>query len=344
MHGGNIYKHIEEYGKKPIDFSANVNPYPLPSEVVSEIQDSINDMAHYPDPDCIKLREALSKKLSVDCNDVLCGAGASDLIYRFICALRPKSALIIEPAFLEYEKALNLYGCGIKRYYLNEDADFVLSEDILDHITDDTELLIINAPHNPTGIMPDKTIIGAICDKCKKLGIYLLCDESFLDFLDDTDDRSIIHYGYDKVISIRAFTKYYGLAGLRLGYVVSRDHTILAKMQQAGPIWNVSVPAQAAGVSLLSHEYRINADIAAERDYLFYELTSLGCRVIHGSANFILFYSDDAELDLKLKEKSILIRDCSDFNGLSEGWYRIAVRTHDENIALIEAMESLLNL
>ena len=344
MHGGDIYKYIEEYGKEPLDFSANVNPYPLPREVESEIQKSIGEISHYPDPDCTRLRTTLAEKLKVDRENILCGAGASDLIYRFVCALLPKKTLIIEPAFSEYESALKLYDCEIYRYFLKEENDFKLTDDILGHITKDIDLIILNNPHNPSGTVIDAGLLQAIVKYCRKHGVYILCDESFIDFLEGADERSIIHFGYDKVISIRAFTKYYGLAGVRLGYAVSSDHELLHKMKNSGPTWNVSVLAQAAGIGVLEAGTDIREAVRKEREYLYDELTALGFYVIKSHVNFLLFFSEDEQLFEKLMERGILIRDCSDFTGLKKDWYRVAVRMHTENAALIEAMESISKL
>ena len=107
---------------------------------------------------------------------------------------------------------------------------------------------------------------------------------------------------------------------------------MISKMKHSGPPWNVSSPAQAAGIAALKVE---NADyrklIAVEREYMYHELTGLGFYVISGRANFLLFYTDDTGLYERLFKRGILIRDCSDFAGLGSGWYRVAVRTHKEN-------------
>ncbi len=331
MHGGNIYEYIREYGKKPLDFSASVSPFGVDDEIKRAVADAMDECGCYPDLKCTMLRELIADRyFGAGVDDILCGAGASDLIYRFICALKPGRALIVTPAFSEYENALRLYGCDIRAHALSKKDGFALTDDILDAITSDTDLLILNIPHNPTGLIPPYDLVERIVEKCETLGVYILSDECFMDFVVDVD--SLFSFAYDRIMVIRAFTKYYGLAGLRLGYCLCRDHDMISKMKYSGPPWNVSSPAQAAGIAALKVE---NADyrklIAFEREYMYHELTGLGFYVISGRANFLLFYTDDTGLYERLFKRGILIRDCSDFAGLGSGWYRVAVRTHKEN-------------
>ena len=341
MHGGNIYKYTQKYGHPPMDFSANISPYPLPEGVRSAILDSMDQISAYPDPDCTLLRKAIAKKHLLQKEDILCGAGALDLIQRFICALSPKKALIIDPAFSEYESILKLYDCRILSHMLNSGDDFCLHEDILDSITPDLDLLILNFPHNPTGRVPGQELLRALVSQCKKHDVYILSDESFIDFLPDPDAASLFNHPYERIMVIRAFTKYYGLAGLRLGYAISHDKILLEKMKTSGPAWNVSTPAQVAGIALMKEDYDIRLTIRDQRDRMYAALSSMGFKVIDGQANFLLFFSDIPSLGKKLEAYGILIRDCSDFKGLSRGWYRIAIKTPDETSALLDALEKI---
>ena len=144
---------------------------------------------------------------------------------------------------------------------------------------------------------------------------------------------------------LRSFTKRYPMAGLRLGYAVCPDMELLEEMRRQGPPWTVSAPAQAAGLAALEEqEYSqaLAALIQEQRPRLAAGLAALGCRVIPGEANFLLFRCSDVYLAQKLEKRGILLRSCANFPGLEPGWYRAAVRTEEENQALLRAMREVL--
>ena len=135
------------------------------------------------------------------------------------------------------------------------------------------------------------------------------------------------------------------MAGLRLGYCISADSALLEAMSETVQPWNISVPAQYAGVAALGEREflrRTNELIRAERAYLSRELARLGLRVVPSETNFILFHSD-RELKGPMLEKGILIRSCANYSGLGEGWYRIAVKLPEENRELIATMEGIIH-
>ena len=338
MHGGNIYEYMEKNRKFPLDFSASVSPFGVPKEVKLAAAEAMEDISRYPDPGCKRLREALAQRLDVGADDILCGAGASDLIYRYSCALRPAKAMIITPAFTEYERALRLFDSGIVYHELSEERGFVLDTSITGEIDESLDVLILNIPHNPTGLVPDKEVVEAILKRCDECNVQILSDECFIDFLDDPLSHTLIKR--PNVTVLGALTKYHGLAGLRLGYAVSDDNDLIKKMESSGPPWSVSLPAQAAGIMALDVKPDIRGDIKREREFLYDALTKLGFEVISTEVNFLLFYSDDHKLYDKLYDRGILIRDCSDFEGLKKGWYRISVRTHEDNVTLVDTLQA----
>ena len=143
---------------------------------------------------------------------------------------------------------------------------------------------------------------------------------------------------------LRAFTKNYAMAGLRLGYVLSSDEDILSRMAQKVQPWNISIPAQAGGLQALREKDFLKDSvrlIKEEREYLAYGLKELGLRVIGSNVNFLLFKGPE-DLTERMKEQGILIRDCSNYEGLNKGWFRIAVKLHDENVELLRTMKEVL--
>jgi threonine-phosphate decarboxylase len=340
-HGGDVY-----HNRVRLDFSANVNPLGTPPEVVRAVAESAETLAAYPDPYCSGLREKLAAVHGVGASDVVCGNGAAELIFQFAAALRPKRALLPVPSFSEYESALTSVGCEIEYFPLRRDAGFAVTAAILDAITPETEALVLCTPNNPTGRSVDPALLERILDRCRATGTRLLLDECFLDLTEKGAEKSLIpalHEG-DPCLVLRAFTKLYGMAGVRLGYAVSRDQNLLLRMCRTVQPWNVSAPAQAAGAAALdcrAFVARTLALIAEERDYLLRELRALGIEVLPGDANFLMLSGVPGLYERLRTEQGILIRSCANYRGLNEGDCRIAVRTHEENEQLIAALREI---
>ena len=175
---------------------------------------------------------------------------------------------------------------------------------------------------------------------CREKQIYVVLDECFLDFCIGRESVVPQIEQYNRLLVVRAFTKLYAIPGVRLGYLVCSNEALLEKVRRHLPEWNVSVPAQAAGLGCLEQENYVQetrAYVARERAYLSDCLKRAGIRVFESEADFLLIYSR-IPLYTMLLEKGILIRDCSNFEGLSEGYYRVAVRSHEENEELGKAV------
>ena len=185
-----------------------------------------------------------------------------------------------------------------------------------------------------------------ILAKCESVGALLAVDECFLDFLPDCAGRTMKPdlAAHRNLFILKAFTKLYGMAGVRLGYGLCADEDLLVRMRNAGQPWAVSSLAQAAGLAALKEtDYvaRVRALIETERPYLLAGLRALGLRVIEGKANYLLFRAD-ASLGERLERLGVVIRSCGNYPGLDDSWYRTAVRTRRENDALLAALREAL--
>ena len=404
-HGGDIAAYEKELGisfrksgsglssqsrQRGLDFSASISPLPMSEKAVQAAMLSLSESTAYPDPYCRALRSVLSGHLKVPADQILCGGGASDLIYRLAAAKKPKKALVISPCFGEYEAALKLVGCRAERYVLSEEHDFRLTEEFLTRIDDSIQMVFLAQPNNPTGLTIPPLLLKKIHKRCQKHGVFLVLDECFIEFLDQPQQYTLLtalqsDAGADpsrqgsspeerscgkrssgkrnseekgqeernlekrsqengSLMILRAFTKFYGMAGLRLGYCICQDLSLLEQMRLQGPPWPVSTPAQEAGVAALEDQdyaRRLHSLIKKERRSLSDTLTSLGLRVIPGEANFLLFQST-ADLGKQLKKQGVVLRCCADFAGLGPDWYRTAVRTPEENRVLILAIQEIL--
>ncbi len=337
QHGGDIYSTSYR-----LDYSVNVNPLGTPEAVIRAAQEAVLRSADYPDTECRRLKKGLAQKEGVAPEQIVCGNGAAELIFSLAAAVNPKKALLVAPGFAEYEQALKAYGCEIAYYELREEQGFRLGEDYLDFLQEGLDILFLCNPNNPTGVQIGRELLIRIAKRCRKMGICMVLDLCFLDFLKDwlEADMTPLLQDFPCLFILKAFTKIYAMAGLRLGYGLCADKALIEAMQAAVQPWNVSIPAQAAGeAALLETAYveRARRLVQKERRWLAKSLEKLGFTVYDASANF-LFFKGGKDLAEKCKKGGILIRDCSNYRGLSKGFYRVAVRTHEENEELIKVL------
>ncbi len=216
-----------------------------------------------------------------------------------------------------------------------------------DTLPEDLDMIILSNPNNPSGCLYMPTFLRALVAECVQKQILLVVDECFMDFVDSARTYSLLEFVVDcrNLVVLRAFTKFYGMAGLRLGWCATSNADLIAGMKKAGPPWSVSIPAQAAGIVALSEEAyadRLRGYISAERQQLQSGLQGLRFQVVSGAANYILFYTERTDLARLLLERRIAIRDCSNYVGLGPGWYRVAVRLREENERLLREIAFLL--
>ncbi|MCM1024240.1 MAG: aminotransferase class I/II-fold pyridoxal phosphate-dependent enzyme [Prevotella sp.] len=340
LHGGNVYRNEILY-----DFSANINPLGMPEKVKNILKNSIDDWEKYPDPHCGKLINKIAEHENFPEKNIVCGNGAADLIYKTVQALAPNKSLICVPSFSEYEKALREFGSEVIMNFLSEENDFILDKNLPENLDDSIDMLILCSPNNPTGRTIDAEILEMICKKCLEKNIIFLCDECFLDFIKYGGSKSVKKFINKNIIVLKAFTKIYAMAGLRLGYALFGSSELAEKVRRTGQFWSVSSPAQIAGIAAVNEKNYIQKTfeiIETERNYLASELKKLNYKVYPSETNFILFKSN-LPIDEFLLKNKILIRNCQNFIGLGKNYFRIAVRSHEENTALIEALRRVKN-
>lgn len=335
-----------------LDFSANISPLGVPGPVKAVLRDLAagDDFARYPDPDCTALRAAIAGREAVLPEQVLCGNGAADLIYRFVTALQPKRALVLQPTFSEYENAMALAGCGTERVLLTPDTGFVWPDDLPDRLAPELDLLVFCSPNNPTGVSAPVEQLEQVLDRCADRHIAVLWDASFLDFSANADAyRAVMRSARDRqqdLYVLNSFTKLYALAGLRLGYLLTPDAGSRLKLQATGAPWTVSTAAQAAGAAALGcddYVAKLRRYIANEKEDLKKALEALGVRVVPSDANFFLLRTEREDLaDVLENEYGIVVRRAGTFPGLDAHWVRVAVRGRDDDQTLIRALKEVL--
>ncbi len=357
LHGGEIYdKQIE------MDFSVSLNPYPCPEDVKDALRRAISDVDKYPDMSQRNFREAAARAEGVDASCVIGGNGASELLSAIVLELRPSKVLLPVPSFYGYVHALGMVReCEVATYQLSEDAGFELTMEFVDDITDDIDLVILGNPNNPTGRCIRKDVLEAVLMRCKEVGAAVIVDECFyklsegaitgngvLDAAEIASARAYLNE-YDNLYVVDAYTKLFSIPGVRVGFCLTQPSNI-ESLRRFLPEWNMSAFAEAAGVACAEILARGSADsctaenyiqksldmIRKQREYLTSGLLKKGIKVFCSDTNFLLL--SGSNLYEELLERHILIRDCSTFEGLPKGYYRIAVKDHASNERLIDTL------
>ena len=190
--------------------------------------------------------------------------------------------------------------------------------------------------------MVEPELLEKIAERCQKYGVTLILDECFVMFTGAEERYSFLkkYRNYPRVVIVRAFTKLYAMPGVRLGYLVCSDAALTEAIRADLPEWNLSVFAQQAGCVACGQRAYVEHSVAfvcRERAWLTEQLSEIGITVFASNANFLMI-KDGRPLAKELLKKGILIRDCSNYRGLSGGYYRIAVRRREENERLLAAL------
>lgn len=350
LHGGDIYRNPVQY-----DFSVNINPLGMPEGCQEAAKKGVDLAGQYPDWKGERLVTGLAEAEGVKSGQLVLGNGAAELLYALCFFLRPKKALIPAPSFQEYEAAVRVAGGSVEFFYLQEEEDFVLTEERAESLAEKIaggsyDIVFLCQPNNPTGSVAAFETVRRLAESCRRAGSVLCVDECFLPFCREEAELSAkgLLEEYDNLFILRAFTKIYGMPGLRLGYGMSGKNSFLQGVRSCIQPWNTSLPAQMAGEQALraaGYVEKTRLFMETERELLDRQLRELAeagklKKVYPSQGNFILFRAEKS-LGQELLKKGILIRDCSNFEGLSEGYFRVAVRDRTANEALTEAISTV---
>lgn len=338
IHGGDIYRNQVQ-----LDFSVNTNPLGIPTSVKQALQEAIEASARYPDIHAEQLKETMARHLGVKKEGLLLGNGASELFLAICHAIQPKKVVIPVPSFYGYEYVANAVAAEVTYYETKMETAFQIQEDFCSFLTEDVDLIFLTNPNNPTGKLWNEEMLQRVLDHCRKKKIIVVLDECFLDFTEQGKSMVYTKMSYPNLIIVRAFTKIYAIPGVRLGYLYCEEGELLHAIEQQLPEWNLSTFAQAAGSACVEEKTFVKESkqyVKTEREFLEQRLEKLGLQVLPSDANFLLIQSKIPWYERLLK-RGILIRDCSNFRGLKKGYYRIAVKTREENERLLKEMEEI---
>ena len=344
IHGGNVYRAARELGldgPEVLDFSASINPLGMPPAARNAIKAWVGDVLHYPDTQSTRLKEAISECYGLDPCCVIPGNGSTELIYLIPRALTPKKVVIASPTFSEYERACRLSGAKVEHFPLLPEG-FLPEPDAFMRAMKNADMAFFCNPGNPSGAVLPRQGVLALASLAKKNNCVLVVDEAFMDFC---PEHSVLGEQGDHLVVLRSLTKFYALAGLRVGFA-HMPETLMSRIMRYKEPWSVNVLAERAALAVLSgtgFARRSRDYVRRERGLLERKLEALGFVVYPSEANYLLIETPKAvQLVKGLYKRGILVRDCSDFQGLGKEHLRVAVRTRKENSILIGVMKEIL--
>jgi len=354
-HGGNLTWAASLADCSPfslLDFSASINPLGPPAGAIAAIQSSWETLRHYPDPAYRTLRQALADAHCLDPDWILPGNGAAELLTwvgRDLAAL--KQTHLLTPGFGDYFRAIRAFGgtwhgASLDMTHLPGELPIPLTE-LPDSLALTNQGLLLNNPHNPTGWLFTRESLRPYLDTCA----LVVVDEAFMDFLGTHPAESVVDWvqEFPNLVVVRSLTKFYSLPGLRLGYGIAHPDT-LQRWQQWRDPWSVNSLAEVAAIAALAdHDFQQRTWnwLPEARSQLWSGLNAIpGLQPFVGAANFLLVRAEVSVPTLQrrlLQEHQILIRDCMSFAELGDRYFRVAVRTVEENQRLLVALQSVLS-
>lgn len=357
FHGSDLEKIEKLYGIKKEEitsFSANVNPLGLSDKLRNTLAEHLDVITGYPDREYTALRKVIAGYCGCEYEHILVGNGSTELISLFILLKHPKKALIVGPTYSEYEREVSL-GSGTSLYFpLQEKNGFALDYDELaQQLHESIDLLIICNPNNPTSTSVTRSTMRHILDICKQHDIFVMVDETYIEFTDNYNEvNSIPLTGYyNNIIIIRGISKFFAAPGLRLGYAITGNTDLIKEINSKKDPWTINSLAEIAGQLMFTDTDYINASrdlIRSERKRVTGLLRSIeGLKVYEPAANFVLvkIERDDINADILfdacIREK-MMIRNCCTFPFLDNKYFRICFMSPKMNDKLISVIRKTL--
>lgn len=351
-HGGNVWNASREWGialESLLDFSASLNPLGPSPLAIKAIEKHLPLICHYPEPGAGSLKKELAGWLGIEKEQLVLGNGASELIYLMARMFYKGRVLLPAPCFSEYGKGI--VDARIEYFPLEETESFRLPVESFCSRIERDDLIFIGNPNNPTGTLFEPAGLDEIVKQAARRDAAVVIDEAFLDFTGDPSASLRNRVANNpSLIIVSSLTKFFAIPGLRLGYAVAAPATAAA-MERLLPPWRVNSLALAAARASLADLDYIKKTIAAvkrEREYLEQQMRLLGCTVYPAAANFLLLKVGEdrgmtaGRLQQLLGPRGILIRLCDSFENLTPYHFRIAVKTHPENLRLLHALKEVL--
>lgn len=353
FHGSDLEKIQQIYGIDKSDivsFSANVNPLGISPRLREHLSKHIDCITTYPDREYTTLRRCMAAYANTEPEHIIVGNGSTELISLFIQIEHPKKAMILGPTYSEYEREISLGGGTTLYYPLKEQDEFQLNtEHFISKLDDSLDLLILCNPNNPTSSCISLKDMRTILDICKEYGIYVMVDETYIEFVEDVSHTSAVGLTayYNNIIILRGTSKFFAAPGLRLGYAITGNEDLLRNMNQRKNPWTINSLAVTAGELMFQDEAYIQQTrelIRGERQRC-YDLLAASDRFhpYKPTANFMLVRIMDEDLNSGILferaiQKGMMIRDCSTFPFLNQQYIRFCFMNPADNSRLMDCL------
>lgn len=354
-HGGNIYELAETLGcpvSDIIDMSSNVNPLPPLPALLDHLKNNIHTIKALPEVDARSITNAFAARYDIHADRVIAGNGTTQLIYAIPHILLTKRALIIGPTYADYADACKMKGAQYDYLFTEESTAFSPDIDAVIERAEGYDTVFICNPNNPTGVLIDIANLHRLCRVYPE--VFFVIDESYLPFVDDYVQHSMIQFDLPNVLVLNSMSKIFRIPGLRIGFLIS-SLTIIDKFKPFLLPWTVNSLAQAAVDYLMKHKKQINAFIQETVRFIDIERTKLasafadktGLTWFPSTTSFMLgklqrHMTAESICDALAKER-ILIRNCSNFKGLSDKFIRISLKTPEINRMLIQKLLDMVS-
>lgn len=366
VHGGQVHQVAKALGRSVdsfIDFSASINPLGPPASVLRAMQAALPACGHYPDPSAEELRMRLAKEHGISSDSIALGNGSSELIRILPLALSLRQGYVAGPTFMEYEASLHIAGARCTHVLATSGEKYAPPMEELSLLVDaihagsqkaarrggesHTAVFVCN-PNSPTGRVVTARSLRTLYRKIEEAGLWMVVDEAFIDFC---PSHSLIKEisNARRLLILRSFTKFYGMPGIRLGYLVGAPETV-ATIRRLLPPWSVSHFAQEAGVAAVDdvrYRQRSVKFMQQERPRFIKRLREVpGLRIIPASANFVMAELPStcvtAGLVSRMARQGLLVRDCQTFSGMTQPALRLAIRHPRDNNRVIHVLKKAL--
>ncbi len=357
-HGGDVWGFSRKYNvplEKVLDFSAPINFLGASPKAVEAVKKFAGLIKFYPDPNPTELRKEIAEYVgNVSPENIIVGNGSIEVIYMVTEFVSPNfKAIIPVPSFTEYEKAvLKFHGDPV---FVKLPKDFSINlESIKKAVTNDTRIVFVCNPHSPSGMLYDRETILELVDFCHKKDVVVCIDENYMEYAGSGEKATVAAYvkKYDNLFVVKSLSKFFGAPGLRLGFGIAAQNLICTLQDNRQP-WSInSLAFLATSAALKDKDFIENTkrSIAREKAQLIRMLKEIGVlHVFPSETNFLLVKILDKKITSimlreELAKEGILIRDCSTFVGLGDNYFRVTVRSAEDNLKLIEALKKALKI
>jgi threonine-phosphate decarboxylase len=342
-HGGNVYMVARQFGWKPselIDMSSNINTLGPPPGLMEFLKNRLDSITALPEVDSSETSNLYAKHMKIEPECVLAGNGTTQFIYSLPAALESKNSLILGPTYADYKDACLQNGVHVRPYVADEQADFRPHVDGLNRNLQEVDTAFICNPNNPTGNLIPFELLQHLCLTHPK--VKFIIDESYLPFVKGAEKVSMMNSGLDNVIVLGSLSKIFKIPGLRIGFVITSRKTV-KKIRHCLLPWSVNSLAQAAVHYLVLQHERISGFVRAsqlffdsQRQEFYKRLRRIpGIKPFPSDTPFVLIKLPAKITSEKIwnlfAQKKILVRDCSNFYGLSNRYIRISLKTPEAN-------------